>query len=594
MPSIDSPPNRDQTPLSIGRYQIVCKLGAGGMADVYLAHQPGPFSAGKLLVIKHLKPGIADDEQFVEMFANESRIAVRLNHPNVVHTYEVIAEDNNYYLTLEFLDGKNLRQIRQLCRNPGIPLSLQIWILTQVLSGLHYAHELTNFDGTPLGIVHRDVSPTNVFITYAGEVKLLDFGIAKSLGAVSATREGIVKGKLGYASPEQCLCKPIDRRSDLFSVGVMLWEAIAGRKRALGETDASVYQARVQGLEHRIDEVCPTAPRELVTICNRALEKRPEDRYQSALEFRQALDQYLTTTKFKAGPESMGAFMRDRFDADINTMRRRIDGYLGQSGLNSVPQRSLRDAASADGRASETGRGARAGADGLQHTHTNLNRTDFSNLTHPSLLTGVALVPAVPWYKQGSTWLLLGIGMVSAVSLTVWLVSPRGGIVQQPSVALDAKAATPEEIPRENPGNRAARQVSVSIAAIPTTAVIRLDGRRISNPYRAVHGYDVRPHHLSVTLSGHEPIEEELVLDRDISRSYELERSTSAAGARQVGRGVPGRRIPTTHSASVSSESPPAGASTSAQADPLPGEDMGGVRPSPKPQELDETDPYEK
>jgi serine/threonine-protein kinase len=148
--------NLDEPATKLGRYEIVCKLGVGGMADVYLAHQPGPFLAGKLVVLKHLRTGVVEDAQFLQMFADESRIAVRLNHPNVVHTYEVVAEGNDYYLILEFLDGKSLYQVLQIVTREKVPLALHVWMLTQVLSGLHYAHEIKDFNGCSMCVRLRD------------------------------------------------------------------------------------------------------------------------------------------------------------------------------------------------------------------------------------------------------------------------------------------------------------------------------------------------------------------------------------------------------------------------------------------------------
>ena len=599
MPSTELSPSLDRTPMSIGRYNIVCKLGSGGMADVYLAHQPGPFSAGKLLVIKHLKPGIASDAQFVEMFADESRLAVRLSHPNVVHTYEVVVEDNNYYLTLEYLDGQNFRQILQKCQAHMVPLELQIWIFIQLLSGLHYAHELADFDGSPMGIVHRDVSPANVFITYTGEVKLLDFGIAKSLGAISATREGIVKGKLGYASPEQCLCRPVDRRTDLYSVGVMLWEGIARRKRAMGETDASVYQARVQGLEPQIDDVCPDLPRDLVAICNKALVTRVEERFQTALEFRQALENYLSSVKSNAGREQLTRFMHKHFAHDIVAMQQRLSEHMGQLRGTSRDPVSTKSVAAEPSQAAELHQSSSipfASLQGgktqarIQTSFTPPGPGEFSYLTGASGLSRVAFAPAVPWYRQGTMWGTLGIGALSAAALTVWLVAPRAVGSQPPSET--AQAADSQTMGR-NPADRqspAAEQVSITLSAAPSSAVLRLDGRRISNPYSAVHGADVNPHRVSVSLSGYETVEVDLVFDRDVSRSFQLvasgdgdEQPRSAHGSSRRWRAV--RPVAPTVTEATKVE-PPADIAA------RPGEDLRVTRPRPKSQNLDETDPY--
>src|SRR5512133_3057718 len=468
----------ERTPVRLGRYEIVQKLGSGGMADVFLAHQPGPFSASKLIVIQQLRAGMMDDEQFVHMFADESRIAVRLNHPNVVQTYEAVAEGSDYYLVLEFLDGRSLHQVLSHVTRAEMPLELHLWILTQVLAGLHYAHELKEFDGSPMGIVHRDVSPSNVFVTHSGEVKLLDFGIAKSVGAITATREGIIKGKLGYAAPEQCLCGEMDRRTDLFAVGVMLWEAIAGRKRPTGETDASTYQARIQGTEMCIEQAVPNAPAPLVEICNRALARYPEKRFQTALEFRQAIERYLQSIKWGDGTELLRSFMHQHFSNDIVEMRRCIDEHLGRSRSNEA-----RLVASI-GPTSVTRQQDLVGSAGLERAETPMLLTSriARHLRRPIVIVGVSG------------------GVLLTLVLASWLSNSRPDATASPAASNIAAAANAAVAPPVV--TVPAGQISVSLAAEPASAELRLDGRRISNPYRAAHGRDQAQHHLTASLAG--------------------------------------------------------------------------------------------
>lgn len=472
------------------------------MADVYLAHQPGPFSAGKLLVIKQLRSGQADEDQFVQMFADESRIAVRLSHPNVVQTYEAVAEGADYYLVMEFLDGKSLHHLLQLIELEKMPLSLHLWILVQVLNGLHYAHELKDFDGTPLGIVHRDVSPSNVFVTYDGTVKLLDFGIAKSLGAIAATREGTIKGKLGYAAPEQCLCRAVDRRTDLFAVGVMLWEAIAGRRRPMGETLASTYQARIRGTELGIEQAVPTAPAALVGICNLALARDPNQRFQDALEFRQALERYLESVNWSDGVEQLRSFMHQRFEADIHEMRRCIDEHLSRSRVHAAAQNSV----------------GLSSASCLQCLRP--ESTDPHTVTSP-----VPRVSAVAhWFRRPFALGVLAVGMALSLGVALWLGRAIGGrkSLSNSNVAITSLNGSDSlSLARTDP-KLSGREVSIALSAIPSLAELRLDGTRVSNPYRAVHGRDKTQHHLTASLFGFETTELDFHFDRDIDITVAL------------------------------------------------------------------------
>jgi serine/threonine-protein kinase len=321
-----------ELPRRIGRYDAFLEIGSGGMARVYLAVQHGPFKVDRLVVIKQLREEIANDPQFLEMFVDEARIALRLNHPNVVHTYEVLDESPDYYLVMEYLEGQSLLEVFRKIGRQRVPLQDHLWILTQLLAGLHYAHELRAFDGTPLQIVHRDVTPSNVFICRTGTVKLLDFGIAKLAGAVAATRTGMLKGKLGYVSPEQCLGRQATVQSDIYAVGVMLWEAMARRRRTNGETQAAQIQARIQGGEPSIESVWPHAPAALVALTRRALSTRPEGRYATAREFQHDLERYLAQKQSESGAESVARLLRQHFEKERATMHRAIARRLESAG----------------------------------------------------------------------------------------------------------------------------------------------------------------------------------------------------------------------------------------------------------------------
>ncbi len=330
-------------PVRFGRYEVIALLGEGGMARAYLALTRGPFDATKLVVVKQIRPEIASDEQFVEMFGNEARLALRLAHANVVQTFEVLLEAGNYLLVMEYLDGRSLGHVLRKVGRESMPLAEHLWILTKVLAGLHYAHMLTDFDGSSLAIVHRDVSPANLFVTFDGEVKLLDFGIAKASSAVGTTRQGVIKGKLGYASPEQCLGKTVDARADVYAVGVLLWEALARRRRAFGDTDLAVLQARVTNGEPPIEEVWPDVPPELAAISARALASKPEDRYSTALAFQNDLQAYLAKWSPHTSSADVAKLLGQSFREERAVQTKLIRECVAAAGNapDTVPQRSI-------------------------------------------------------------------------------------------------------------------------------------------------------------------------------------------------------------------------------------------------------------
>src|SRR5580692_2855373 len=233
---------------SVGKYQLLAVLGRGGMADVFLALSRGPMGFSKLVVLKRLRRALADDKGFRNMFLDEARLAARLNHPNVVHTHEVGEDKGNYFIAMEYLEGQSLNKvIHELSkRGETLPELVCARIISDALAGLHYAHELKDFDGTPLDIIHRDVSPHNVFVTYDGQVKLVDFGIAKAALSQVQTEVGVLKGKVAYMAPEQAMGTDVDGRADIFAMGIVLWELLAQERLMTGESAAATLLRLLQ------------------------------------------------------------------------------------------------------------------------------------------------------------------------------------------------------------------------------------------------------------------------------------------------------------------------------------------------------------
>ena len=227
-------PPDSMTPASsrLGPYRLIACLGHGGMADVHLAVSVAEATRfQKLLVVKLLKPELGAEPEFIEMFLDEARLAARLNHPNVVHTLEVAQDRGRYFIAMEYLEGQPLNRIlRSAEAMSGLDMATRLTLLLRALAGLDYAHELVDYDGTPLNVVHRDVSPGNILVGYDGQIKITDFGIAKARDSTIETRVGVFKGKTSYMAPEQAKPGSVDRRADVYSAGVILWELIVGRR----------------------------------------------------------------------------------------------------------------------------------------------------------------------------------------------------------------------------------------------------------------------------------------------------------------------------------------------------------------------------
>ena len=227
----------------LGRYVVVRRIGGGGMAELYLARLDGPNRFVKPVALKLMHAHLVDTPEFVGMFMREARIAASLQHPQIVQVLDVAEADGEYFLALEYVHGLDLRRLLSTRRGEPLPLGAALRIVIDVATGLHHAHSLCDGTGRALGIVHRDVSPSNILLSYDGAVKLTDFGIARMTEQTHVTASGVIKGKTGYMSPEQCLQEHVDARSDVFSLGVVLYEVTTGRPAFPGEMIAAMNRA---------------------------------------------------------------------------------------------------------------------------------------------------------------------------------------------------------------------------------------------------------------------------------------------------------------------------------------------------------------
>jgi serine/threonine protein kinase len=321
------------------RYEPIAQIGRGGMAEVVLAIMYAGGGTRRLAVLKRIWPELATDPEFVAMFGDEGRLSLRLNHPNVVQTYEVLVSEGELAIAMEYLDGQPLtRVLNRLRGHDELSLPLRLRILINVLAGLEHAHTLTDVDGTRLEVVHRDVSPQNVFVTYDGQVKLVDFGVAKTLAASHHTRPGGLKGKLAYMAPEQFQRATIDRRVDLFALGVMLWEMLAGRRMWHGMTEVEIVAHLASGQPLPALPSDCNLPAGLDAICARALAPDPDQRCQTAAELAIDLERTLAGSA-DSQARDLGKVVSLAFETERAERRTIIDRCLhgDAPGLRAAP-----------------------------------------------------------------------------------------------------------------------------------------------------------------------------------------------------------------------------------------------------------------
>ena len=448
------------------RYRPIISLGQGGMADVLLTVGRGPSGFNKLVVLKTMRKELIEDADLRQMFLAEARLSARLNHANVVQVYEVV-DTASPCIVMEYLEGQPVSFLRRAV-GEQFTLPMQLKVISEALSGLHYSHELSDYDGTPLNIVHRDVSPQNVFITYDGVVKVLDFGIAKTTDVTNQTRAGIVKGKISYMPREQLLNEAIDRRADVYAVGCMLWPAAAGTKMWHDVPEGEVMRALVSGKIPRPSEKRPVDPR-LEAIIMRALAPDAADRYPTALALRVDVERYLADISPKTSMRDVGELMARAFEDQREARKRQI--HLALTAAPSEPPPPIPE-----------------GVEPLPRSSTGM-------LTNRLVVTP---------NKSQMIWMAFAaiLAAVLAVGGTFAYFVWRGNHTPAPRQERPAKAP----------------QVQIRISAAPPSATLSVDGRVLEgNPAALTVPPDTLEHEIRATLDGYEVYKETARFERDLS-----------------------------------------------------------------------------
>jgi serine/threonine protein kinase len=299
----------------LGRYRLGARLGVGGAASVYLARLEGPHDFERVLAIKIIHEHLTEEPEFVSMFLDEANLAVRLQHPNIVHVYELGHETDALFMAMEYLHGQPLSSVLRALSQAGrrLPFDVIAWVGAQAADGLHHAHELTDDQGARISVVHRDVSPDNIFVTYDGHIKLIDFGIARAKGRATSTELGKIKGKYCYMAPEQALGRDFDHRVDVFALGNTLYEAALGEPLFGGVDEAEILQNLLAGPVPDPRMHIPGFPEELVPVLLRALEMDPESRYSDIGEMGKELEAY-AAQQGGGQRDRLAALMKDLFE----------------------------------------------------------------------------------------------------------------------------------------------------------------------------------------------------------------------------------------------------------------------------------------
>ncbi|XGC80222.1 protein kinase [Bdellovibrio bacteriovorus] len=310
-----------------GKYILLERLAAGGMAEVYLAKSTGAVGVNKFVAIKRILPQYSDHQEFIDMFKEEAKIAVNLNHGNVVSIYDFGVERGQFYLVMEYVEGRNLRQILNELKKSNTQFTPEqvVFMIKEVAAGLDHAHRcIDGTTGKPLNIVHRDMSPQNIMVSFEGEVKIIDFGIAKAETQLEATKAGTLKGKYGYMSPEQADGQHIDNTTDIFSLAIVLWELLANDRLFTSNSEAAILRKIRECQIPSIRKINPSIPPELERIVNKGLAKDKSLRYQKAADLHRDLNRFLNTQYPDFSPHDFSVFMKNAFSAAFLDQRRKL------------------------------------------------------------------------------------------------------------------------------------------------------------------------------------------------------------------------------------------------------------------------------
>lgn len=507
----------------VGKYRIVSELGRGGMANVYLALARSAGGVSKLVVLKALRQEIAEEAGSLRMFLDEARLAAQLNHPNVVQTYEVGTEGDRHVIVMEHLEGQPLSRILRLAQGVDRQLSeaMFVHIIIGLLEGLHYAHELKSYEGEPLRLVHRDVSPQNVFVTYDGQVKVLDFGIAKATTSSNHTSAGVIKGKIAYMAPEQMSGGAIDARADVFSVGCMMWAGATGQKLWKDLTDVQVVKKVLGGEIPNPRTVNPECSEELARITMKALAIDPDQRYATARALQLDLEKYVEQAHLQVKRRELGEFVSKLFGDIRAELSVHIESQLSElansdtitpSGYELIQQELRRVSMAPRG---DTG--------AMTQTSASVNTST------PKGLIAVALLLAA------------GVGVLGFM------------VLNKKSDRQDIAAAAPAPLPAAPPGPVApvVDKADLRMNIQPPEAQVALDGKVLPLGI-AAYAVEVRekPYHLKVSADGFKTVEREFQVTGDMELAITLQStaapvsSADSAEITPVGPRAPAWRAP--------------------------------------------------
>ncbi|WP_049872415.1 serine/threonine protein kinase [Myxococcus hansupus] len=534
-----------------GKYELLRKIASGGMGQVFLAREHGT-GFERLVVLKLILPHLAEDDEFLSMFLDEAGLVARLTHPNLITILDLTEIEGRHCLAMEYVQGDDVRRLDKTSRTQGkpLPVGLVLRIIADAAAGLDYAHQARDAQGKPLRLVHRDVSPQNILVGFDGGVKVIDFGVAKAATSSQNTATGVLKGKYPYMSPEQANGLSIDARSDLFALGVVMWELLTGKRLFKGESDMMTLRLVKDCQVPRPSQLNPRLPPGLDEVVLKALSPSPDQRYPDCGSFRLALEDYALNLRLPSSSAHLAAYLRELYadriahetdpakldqlaeDADLdsrsNSSLSGVPGMLGPAGRSS---------------ASRAMRGSPHGAPGTRSRQVVAPPPPVHEKTRgtaPLARPPPEPTRAVPWLPVVTA----GLGLLIAGAAVIFLRTPADATPVRPppvEVAVPHQPEAPTDVqptPRLDP--EPARHVELPVITEPPGARVSVNGEeRGETPLRLELEPGAAPVSVTLALSGYEPV------TREVSATDEELRLELRRAGGKPGTGPQGNRRPT-------------------------------------------------
>ncbi len=512
--------------IQFGRYELLRKLAAGGMGQVFLARKKG-VGFEKLVVLKRILPHLVEDEEFFTMFLDEARLTARLNHPNVAQIFDVEAEAGQHLVVMEYVQGEDVRRVEKKARLAGqkLPVGVILRVIADAAAGLDYAHKARDDQGQPLGIVHRDISPQNILVGFDGGVKLIDFGVAKAAGRAQHTATGVLKGKFPYMSPEQAEGEELDARSDVFALGIVLWELLCDKRLFKGDSDV-MSQRLVKACQvPKPSELDTNLPPALDAIVLKSLARSRDERFQSAAALREAIEQYCLEAHIPASSSHLGQFMQKLYEDKIAELNdpSKLDQLPPDTDLEGFgPRGALATPAPSSGTKRGTvtvGGGAAADAATLAATRT----AGGTERVAPGQ-------PASGGGSRGVVFAAIGLLAIGGGGAAAWFAT-RPSVESQPVVTPKPLDPHPQQLDKPP----APAMVALKVESDPAGAAVEIGGvPRGMTPLDLSLDKGSLPVLLKVSHDGFEPQQTTLTADSGPVVSLQLKKKKTGGGSKPL------------------------------------------------------------